>query len=1150
MTTRMTSASPASFIPIDSDARSIIGDRLDETLFVEASAGTGKTSSLVRRVVNLVATGRTTLDRIAAITFTEAAAAELRDRARQELERASEDSTRAEEERNRCRQGIADLDQAAIRTLHAFAAMLLHERPLEAGLPPAFETTDEIASGIRFNEAWTAWLDETLEGDSPLAPHLSVAITLGMNLTQLRDTALEFHKNYTDLVEASFEAVMPAPPGAAEMLADEWSEVERLCQFSKLGDGDLLYSHVQGKAGIIRRLTEEESGSPAAYRLMRRALPLKCGRGRQGDWNVDPFTGDNACAALKKTLRELDDSVVEEIEQARQASLLPILDSLREFVLNYARKRRDEGRAEFHDLLVWARELLRDNLEVRDHFRRRFSHLLIDEAQDTDPIQAEIAMFLAESVPSGTQDASRPGAWEQVTPETGKLFVVGDPKQSIYRFRRADVVQMKSLQQRMEQCGGRTVSLVQNFRSQDRIVAWVNRVFGQWMEEDRNDNAGQGYIQADYEEMSSSRSVGNLGPYQPQVWSMADETSGGGIEAIRRQEAGDIASMLAQMVAQGWQTLDRQATEVEGSEVFRPVSYSDICILMPSRTGIRSLERGLEIRNIPYRLESASLIFETQEIRDLLNCLRAIDDPADQVATVAALRSPAFGCSDVDLLKHHEESGRFDYLAEPPSPREGVVSDGLASLRGFHEERGWTSTAALIDHFVRQRGLMETATGHPRMREQWRRYRFMVEQAWQFAAAGGNSLRAFVEWVEDQISERARVTEVPVPESDEEAVRVMTVHAAKGLEFPVVVLTGINSDSGGRRNSALFDRTAGRVEVGIGPRDNRFGTRGFEDLAEREQVMSESEHIRLMYVAATRARDHLVLSLRRPAGKRGSDSAAGRISEYLSEAPEFWEAVILQDQAETPPAESEYEGAAENDVAPIEHSVPARDRWAAERETLLRELSRPASAAATSLGRRKRDEQDDKEEQEQEAEQPWRRGRAGTAVGRAVHAVLQAIDLATGDGIADRARAQAAAEDIPDRAQEVARLSRVAVESAIVKRAVASGRFWREVPVAVATGVGSLHGFIDLLFEEEDGLVVVDYKTDSISAAEAGEAVQRYRLQGGAYAHAVGQLTGKPVKEAVFLYLQPSREERLENLADAMRDAQAEAEALLGAVGE
>ena len=149
-------ASTARFTPVDQEARRIIGERLDETLFVEASAGTGKTHSLVERLVNLVATGAATLDRVAAITFTEAAAAELRDRAREELEKGAEDQSRSEHERVNCRRGVDDLDQAAIQTLHAFAAALLHERPLEAGLPPGFEVTDEIAEKGSANSPSTA----------------------------------------------------------------------------------------------------------------------------------------------------------------------------------------------------------------------------------------------------------------------------------------------------------------------------------------------------------------------------------------------------------------------------------------------------------------------------------------------------------------------------------------------------------------------------------------------------------------------------------------------------------------------------------------------------------------------------------------------------------------------------------------------------------------------------------------------------------------------------------------------------------------------------------------------------------------------------------------------------------------------------------
>ena len=224
-----------------------------------------------------------------------------------------------------------------------------------------------------------------------------------------------------------------------------------------------------------------------------------------------------------------------------------------------------------------------------------------------------------------------------------------------------------------------------------------------------------------------------------------------------------------------------------------------------------------------------------------------------------------------------------------------------------------------------------------------------------------------------------------------------------------------------------------------------------------------------------------------------------------------------------------------------DHSIEAWERWQRDRAELVESLSRPSYAAATGFHCPGVEEKPEGET----AEEPWKRGRAGTSVGRAVHAVLQSIDLGTGAGLEERARAQAVSEGIPGREDEVARLARVAVESSIVKRAVASGRLWREVPVATPIGQGSLQGFIDLLFEEPDGLVVVDYKTDSVSAEGAEDAVARYRLQGGAYAHAVGKVAGKPVKEVVFLYLQPQREVRLEDVPGAMREAVDAAEKVL-----
>ena len=411
------------FKPQDNEARNTIEHALNETLFVEAGAGTGKTTSLVNRILELVGSGATTLDKVAAITFTEAAAAELRERIRTELERAAENASLSDDRRNLCRQGVEQLDSASIQTLHSFAGSLLQERPLEAGLPPSFDTMDAIESDLAFEESWAQWIDAALD-DAALQPYFLMTFSLGLTIDGLREIALKFHENYDLLADVAFAAESSPNTGAsstgassaAGMLTDSISELEALCQYSLLGDEDVLYAHTQAKLSSIRRLTTLDEVSPATYRLMSRILPLRQRSGRQSDWGKDALSGENACKTLKALLLELDANVSDSLAHARTAALVPLLTALRAFVLNYADERKRQGRAGFHDLLVWARNMLRDNLDARDHFRRRFSHLLIDEVQDTDLIQAEIAMFLAEAVPSNTATEKRPRDWQTITP--------------------------------------------------------------------------------------------------------------------------------------------------------------------------------------------------------------------------------------------------------------------------------------------------------------------------------------------------------------------------------------------------------------------------------------------------------------------------------------------------------------------------------------------------------------------------------------------------------------------------------------------------------------------------------------------------------------------------------------------------------------
>jgi ATP-dependent helicase/nuclease subunit A len=700
-----------SFIPADQDARCRIRDSLDENLLVEAGAGTGKTASLVERIVQLIVTGLTTLDRVAAITFTEAAAAELRDRVRESLERNAADPGLTETERQRCRQGARDLDQAAIQTLHSFAGGLLRERPLEAGLPPSFETLDEIQADQLFQEAWEGWLDVALD-DPELLPYLRAALTLGLSLGHLREAAKVFHEKY-DLLEGIDFPDVPLPQArAGASLKEAALELERLCAFARLGDQDPLFCHVQVVLGLARRLQTVESGSLLEYRLLAQGRPIKFSKGRQKDWDKDPSTGQNACKVLKDILLGLEGVKQDELEGVRLASLMPLLRALRDFVLGYARERKGRGQAGFQDLLVWARDLLRDNLAVQDYFRHRYIHLLIDEFQDTDPLQMEIALFLAEDAPPDASAEARPRRWTEVRPAPGKLFVVGDSKQSIYRFRRADITLAAHLRQLL---GQEALHLVQNFRSQRPVIQWVNHLFGCWMEESVGQSA--------YAPLAHCWDVVTDHPTSPAVGFLAQVLDEGGVEELRRLEHQSIARLLYRIREEGWPVLDPRATRQSGKECFRLAQYRDICLLLLQRTGLQTLELALEEAGVPYRLESASLVFGTQEVRDLVNCLQAIDNPADQVALAAALRSPALACSDVDLMMFVEGGGRLDYLL-PETAQEGPVAMGLRVLKEYYDRRLWTHPATLIEEFVRERRLMELALAHSRPRERWRRYHF------------------------------------------------------------------------------------------------------------------------------------------------------------------------------------------------------------------------------------------------------------------------------------------------------------------------------------------------------------------------------------------------------------------------------------------
>ncbi|MDD5399460.1 MAG: 3'-5' exonuclease, partial [Dehalococcoidia bacterium] len=708
-----------------------------------------------------------------------------------------------------------------------------------------------------------------------------------------------------------------------------------------------------------------------------------------------------------------------------------------------------------------------------------------DEFQDTDPIQAEIAFYLASGPTDDGRDLSERD-WKKLSLLLGRLFVVGDPKQSIYRFRRADIATVDTVRGLM---AAGSAPLTHNFRSQHGVIEWVNHVFQRWMV--GREGVQPAYMKLEHAELPPESQLTGCVKY-----------IGGYVEnersnLMRRREAQEVALLLQHIRAGGW--------PVRGADgALRDAEFRDVCILMPSRTGLAALERQLAEAQVPYRIESESFILGTQDVKELLNCLRAIDSPADQVALVGALRSSAFACSDEDLLLWVEGGGRLDYT--DPGRGEGIVRDALETLQSFHARRGWLQADRLIEDFITHRRLSQSAYGRSRPREKLRRLQAMVDLARAYARVEGSSLRGFLDWMDRRAEEGSRMEEAPVPEADEDAVRIMTVHAAKGLEFPIVIMLGLGDRPSARFSSVIFDRSEG-CEVRLGSGAGEFKTAGYDGLKDIEREAEEAERVRLKYVAATRARDHLVLSLYHSSEK--TDAAA--ILGHCEGAAEIWDEIDLS--TVTP-----YRPKAEAVADEKDYSAAALERWKEQRALLLAQSSRPAAVGVTDLVKMAKEEAEG-------GEVYYRTGRGGSSLGRAVHSVLQSIDLSTGAGLEDFSRAQSAAEGIAGRWQEVAKLAGNGLQSDIVGRAVASGNYRREVFISAAVDGRLLEGIMDIIFEEEDGLVIADYKTDVIdNEDELLEKRDVYELQAGLYALMAQEATGRPVKQVALLFLRTKKE--------------------------
>jgi ATP-dependent exoDNAse (exonuclease V) beta subunit len=548
--------------------------------------------------------------------------------------------------------------------------------------------------------------------------------------------------------------------------------------------------------------------------------------------------------AYEATRRALDT-----FQRAADANLAARLrDELGDAVARYDEIKRGTGALDFVDLLLRARNMLVEHAAVRAAFQARFTHILVDEFQDTDPLQAEILLLLAADDPGEHE-------WKRVTPVPGKLFIVGDPKQAIYRFRRADVETYQDVCRLLAAGGAKRAYLHTSFRSTPDIQRAVNAAFAPLMTGDRET------VQAEYVALSGYREDGR----HPSVVVLPVPEPYGQRQvagyAIERSQPAAVGAFIHWLIEEsGWSVTER--TTPDQPPVWVPVAARHVCVLFRRFTHFeedvtRPYVDALEARGVPHLLVGGKSFHNRDEVETVRAALAAVEWPDDELMVFATLRGALFAIGDEALLEYRHAHGAFrpyGKLPAPVGPELQPIVEALRLLRTLHGRRNRVPVAdtvtALLDATRAHVGLVLRSGGEQALAN----VLHVAELARQYELDGGLSFRGFVDALREE-AENGRAAEAPILEEGSDGVRLMTVHKAKGLEFPVVVLADMTAKLRSERPDRLIDRSANACYLRLG------GWTPIE-LAEgeaREVGRDGAEGVRLAYVAATRARDLLVL---------------------------------------------------------------------------------------------------------------------------------------------------------------------------------------------------------------------------------------------------------------------------------------------------
>ncbi|MGE3958901.1 MAG: UvrD-helicase domain-containing protein [Vicinamibacterales bacterium] len=840
---------------LDQADRDLIRHDLDHTIVVEAAAGTGKTTELVQRILAVLSTGRARIEQVVAVTFTEKAAGELKLRIRKELESLRQRTTDPAM-LTHLTDAIQRLEEAHVSTIHGFCADLLRERPVEACIDPVFDVLTEPRADRLFSEAFQGWLHRQLESppeglrralrrsvwsrdprgndDGPVDRIRYAA----RELAEWRDFTGEWQRDPFDR-----DAELDALVGRLHVLADLTA--------SPASTRDPLFIDTVAARELSRDIRMAEQFDAAdrdgwEARLIDLAGNRDFRRVRKGRDRM--FSSSVARDEVWETYEALCHGL-DAFQRAADADLAALLHvELREVVDRYQQLKQRAGALDFVDLLLRARDLLVTHRSVRESFQARFACLFVDEFQDTDPLQAEILLLLASDNPDEAD-------WRRINPLPGKLFIVGDPKQAIYRFRRADVETYREVCDLLEQRGARRAFLRTSFRSTPAIQRMVNASFERVMTGDRQT------LQAQYVGLSPHRDEPST---QPSVVALPvpepygkRSVAGYAIDRSLPDGVGAFVSWL--LNDSGW-TITEKTTRDE-LPMAVPIQARHICILFRrflhfGQDVTRPYVDALEARGVPHLLVGGKSFHGREEVETLRAALAAVEWPDDELSVFATLRGALFAIDDETLLEYrHLQKGLHPFRPlGDPSPDLQPVVDALALLKRLHLRRNYRPVADTVTDLLEATRAHVAFVLRPAGEQALANVLHIAELARQYEMNGGMSFRGFVDDLRDQ-ADGGQAAEAPILEEGSEGVRLMTAHKAKGLEFPVVILADMTAKLRNEKADRLIDKARNACYLRLA----RWTPTELAANEPLEVARDEAEGVRVAYVAATRARDLLVV---------------------------------------------------------------------------------------------------------------------------------------------------------------------------------------------------------------------------------------------------------------------------------------------------